>query len=215
MRHARRRRALLAASAVACAVAAMALTLLAVQTVRARNAVAAGDRRYATAPDEAGLWRPGALGASSVSRAVLGIDDDLAFRRAIRAMRLSQRDTPTNSDVDVILRRVKAQRLLQRVANGDPDPRRRSRAMNLLGVLVLSTPAANREERVTMQQVALGALQKAIQLDPENDEAKFNLEVLLRRRAGVQNVQGGPTPNPSAGQGSSRGAATGPPGKGY
>jgi hypothetical protein len=215
MRPARVRRALIAAGAVACAVAALALALLAVETVRARDALTAGDRRYATAPDDAGLWRPGALGAPSVSRPVLGLDDDLDYRRAVRAMRLSQRDAPTNSDVDVILRRVQAQRLLQQVAKSDPDPRRRSRAMNLLGVLVLSTPAANREERVTMQQVALGALQKAIQLDPGNDKAKFNLEVLLRRRAGVQNVQGGPTPNPSAGQGSSRGAATGPPGKGY
>lgn len=211
----RRRRWLLAGGALACALAALVLTLLAVETARSRDALASGDERYAAAPLDADLWRPGALGAASLSRPMLGIDDDLAYRRAVRAMRLSQRDTPTNSDVEVILRRVRAQRLLQRVATGDPDPRRRSRAMNLLGVLVLSTPAANREERVTMQQVALGALQKAIALDPGNDEAKFNLEVLLRRRAGVQNVQGGPTPSPSEGQGRSRGAATGPPGRGY
>lgn len=211
----RRRRWLLAGGALACALAALVLTVLAVEAVRSRDALEAGDARYAAAPLDTGLWRPGALGAASLSRPLLGIDDDLAYRRAVRAMRLSQRDTPTNSDVEVVLRRVRAQRLLQQVATGDPDTRRRSRALNLLGVLVLSTPAANRDERVTMQQVARGALQKAIELDQGNDEAKFNLEVLLRRQAGVQNVQGGPTPNPSEGQGRSRGAATGPPGRGY
>ncbi len=215
MRGARLRRALLVGCALACALAAVALALLAVETVRARDALSTGDARYATAPRDASLWRPGALGAVSVSRPVLGIDDDLDFRNALRAMRLSQKDDPSDSSVEVILRRLRAQRLLQQVATHDPDLRRRARAMNLLGVLLLSTPAADREERVTTQQVALGTLQQAIRLDPANDEAKFNLELLLRRRSGVQNVQGGPTPNPSSGQGQSRGAATGPPGRGY
>jgi hypothetical protein len=101
------------------------------------------------------------------------------------------------------------------VAENDSDAARRSRAMSLLSVLLLSTPAADQDERASIQRAALANLQKAIKLDPANDEAKYNLEVVLRRRAGVQTVQGGPTPNPSSGQGDSRGAATGPPGKGY
>lgn len=215
MKDPRVRRAVIVASVAGCALLSLFLFVLAVDVVRSHEALASGDDTYTQSPKDGGLWKPGALGASTLSRKVLGVDDDLRFREAVRALRLSQRDEPTDSDPDAILRRAKAQKLLQQVSNSDPDPRRRSRALSLLSVLMLSTPAADQEERATTQRVALANLQKAIETDPTNDEAKYNLEVVLRRRAGVQTVQGGPTPNPSSGQGQSRGAATGPPGKGY
>ena len=215
MKDPRVKRAAVAAGVAACVVLSLFLVLLAVDVVRSRDALASGDDRYQTAPRDGSLWRPGALGASAITHEVLGVDDDLRFREAVRALRLSQRDDPTDSSPEAILRRARAQKLLQEVAASDADATRRSRAMSLLSVLLLSTPAADQEERATTQRVALATLQKAIEVDPSNDEAKYNLEVVLRRRAGVQTVQGGPTPNPSSGQGQSRGAATGPPGKGY
>ena len=215
MKNPRVRRGVIIGSVARCALLSLFLVLLAIDVVRSHEALASGDETYTSSPKDGGLWKPGALGASSLSRKVLGVDDDLRFREAVRALRLSQQDQPTDSSPDAILRRAKAQKLLQQVSNSDPDPRRRSRALSLLSVLMLSTPAADREERATTQRIALANLQKAIETDPANDEAKYNLEVVLRRRAGVQTVQGGPTPNPSSGQGQSRGAATGPPGKGY
>ena len=215
MKDPRVRRGAIIGSVAGCALLSLFLVLLAIDVVRSHEALASGDETYTSSPKDGGLWKPGALGASSLSRKVLGVDDDLRFREAVRALRLSQQDQPTDSSPDAILRRAKAQKLLQQVSNSDPDPRRRSRALSLLSVLMLSTPAADREERATTQRIALANLQKAIETDPANDEAKYNLEVVLRRRAGVQTVQGGPTPNPSSGQGQSRGAATGPPGKGY
>jgi hypothetical protein len=215
MKDPRVRRAVIAAAVAGCALLSLFFVLLAVDVVRSHEALASGDDDYAVAPKQGSLWQPGALGASTISRKVLGVDDDLRFRQAVRALRLSQRDEPTDSDPDAVLRRAKAQKLLQQVSTDDPDPRRRSRALSLLRVLLLSTPAADQEERAATQRVALANLQKAIETDPTNDEAKYNLEVVLRRRAGVQTVQGGPSPNPSSGQGQSRGAATGPPGKGY
>ncbi|HEX5584371.1 hypothetical protein [Gaiella sp.] len=215
MKDPRTRRALLLAAVAGCLALSLFLVVLAVDVVRSRDALASGDNRYSTAPRDGKLWKPGALSVSAVSRDVLGVDDDLRFREAVRALRLSQRDKPTDSSPEAILRRAKAQKLLQDVAENDSDPARRSRAMSLLSVLLLSTPAADQDERASIQRAALANLQKAIKLDPANDEAKYNLEVVLRRRAGVQTVQGGPTPNPSSGQGDSRGAATGPPGKGY
>jgi hypothetical protein len=215
MKDPRARRAVIVAGAVGCTLLSLFLVVLAVDVVRSHEALASGDDDYVTTPKEGGLWQPGTLGASTISRKVLGVDDDLSFREAVRALRVSQRDEPTDSSPEAILRRAKAQKLLQDVSTSDPDPRRRSRAMSLLSVLLLSTPAADQEERATTQRVALANLQKAIEIDPTNDEAKYNLEVVLRRKAGVQNVQGGPTPNPSSGQGQSRGAATGPPGRGY
>jgi len=215
MRDPRVRRAVLVAAVAGCALLSLFSVFLAVDVVRSHEALASGDDSYTASPKDGGLWKPGALGASTLSHKVLGVDDDLRFREAMRALRLSQRDKPTDSSPEAILRRAKAQKLLQQVSSSDPDPRRRSRALSLLSVLMLSTPAADQEERATTQRVALANLQKAIETDPTNAEAKYNLEVVLRRRAGVQTVQGGPTPNPSSGQGQSRGAATGPPGKGY
>jgi hypothetical protein len=215
MKDPRVRRAAIVAAVGGCALLSLFFVFLAVDIVRSHEALASGDDAYATAPKQGSLWQTGALGASTISRKVLGVDDDLAFRQAVRALRLSQQDEPTDSSPEAILRRAKAQKLLQLVSTSDPDPRRRSRALSLLSVLLLSTPAADQEERATIQRVALANLQKAIETDPMNDEAKYNLEVVLRRRAGVQTVQGGPSPNPSSGQGQSRGAATGPPGKGY
>lgn len=215
MKDPRVRRAAILAAVAGCALLSLFLAFLAVDVVRSHEALSSGDDDYAAAPKQGSLWQPGALGASTISRRVLGVDDDLRFREAVRALRLSQQDDPTDSDPDAILRRAKAQKLLQQVSTNDPDVRRRSRALSLLSVLMLSTPAADRDERATTQRVALANLQKAIEIDPTNDEAKYNLEVVLRRRAGVQQVQGGPSPNPSSGQGQSRGAATGPPGKGY
>ena len=121
---------------------------------------------------------------------LLGVDDDLEFREAVRALRLSQKDEPTDSSPEAILRRAKAQKLLQQVSTDDPDRRRRSRALSLLSVLMLSTPSADQEERATTQRIALANLQKAIETDPTNDEAKYNLEAVLRRRAGVQTSAG-------------------------
>jgi hypothetical protein len=215
MKDPRARRALLVAGVAGCLVLSLFLVLLAVDVIRSRDALATGDSRYTAAPRDGGLWKAGALGASTLSRDVLGVDDDVRFREAVRALRLSQRDEPTDSSPEAVLRRAKAQKLLQDVAESDVDAVRRSRAMSLLSVLLLSTPAADQDERASIQRAALADLQKAIALDPTNDEAKYNLEVVLRRRAGVQTVQGGPTPNPSSGQGASRGAATGPPGRGY
>lgn len=211
----RAKRAVLVAGVTVCLLLSVFLVVLAVDIVRSRHALASGDDRYMTEPRAGGLWQPGSLGTSTISRKVLGVDDDLAFREAVRALRLSQRDEPSDTSPEAVLRRAKAQRLLQKVAANDADARRRSRALSLLSVLLLSTPAADQEERAAVQRVALENLRKAIETDPTNDEAKYNLEVVLRRRAGVQTVQGGPTPNPSGGQGRSRGAATGPPGRGY
>jgi hypothetical protein len=215
MKDPRVRRATIVVAVAGCALLSLFFVLLAVDVVRSHEALASGDDDYATSPKEGSLWKPGALGASTISRKVLGVDDDLRFREAVRALRLSQRDEPTDSSPDAVLRRAKAQKLLEQVSTRDPDRRRRSRALSLLSVLLLSTPAADQEERATTQRIALANLQRAIETDPTNDEAKYNLEVVLRRRAGVQTVQGGPTPNPSSGEGQSRGAATGPPGKGY
>jgi hypothetical protein len=209
------KRAALAVGAVACLALATFLVLLAADVLRLRDALRADDVSYRTAPGGGDLWQPTALVPFGATRSLLGVTDDVAFRQAVRALRLARLDEARTSDPKVVLQRAEAQARLEAIGEGRGDPTRRSRAKTLLAVLRLSTPAANPQERASNLRAAVASLQDAISLDPGNDEAKYNLETALRRSRGVQTVQGGPAPNSSAGPGSSRGAATGAPGRGY
>ena len=209
------RRALLVAGAAACGVAAVLTLLLAVDVLRWERALPADDVRYRAAAGASGLWDPTAFVPLGAARTLLGVDDDVAFRRAVRALRLATLEDASNSDPKQILQRAEAETRLEAIAQGDGSAARRSRAMTLLAVLRLSTPAASQEERAAVLRSAVAGLQEAIALDPGNDDAKYNLEGAFRTSRGVQTAQGGPAPNPTSGPGGSRGAATGPPGSGY
>lgn len=209
------RRTALAAGALACLVLAAFLALLATDVLRWNGALQAGDVRYRAVPNASGLWSAGASVPGGLAREMLGIDDDLAFRRAVRDLELSKLGGRTSYQPQLVLRRAAAEARLQALAAAGGDPVRRSRATSLLGVLELATPTTDPRERATLLGRAVTDLQKAIALDPNNEEAKYNLEVALRGTRGVQTVQGGPTPNASAGRAGARGAATGAPGSGY
>lgn len=201
--------------AVVCFVLAGLLVLLAADVSRWRDALSADDVRYRTAPDAADLWDREALFPLAAAENVLGIDDDLVFRRAVRAVRLAKLEDPTTSDTEVLLQRAEARERLEAIAAGSADPARRSRAMTLLGVLLLATPVPNADEQVAALKAAVANLQEAITLDPDNSDAKFNLEFALRQRRGGLSATGAAAPNPSGSSSSTRGAATGPPGSGY
>lgn len=209
------RRPVLVLGALACILLAAFLALLAADVSRWRDALGADDVRYRAAPDVNNLWNPPTFIAPGVTRGMLGVADDLAFRRAVRALRLSRLEEATDSEPTLVLQRVEAEARLQALVAAGGDPARRSRAMTLLGVLFLATPVASSEEQAAALKVALTNLQKAIALNPDNNEAKFNLEYALRQRSAGLSLRGGAAPNPSGSPNRSRGAATGTPGTGY
>ena len=63
-----------------------------------------------------------------------------------------------------------------------PTAAERSAAANLLGVLVVTTPAVGNDQSAIKQLIkrATGYFQQAITLDPANRAAKQNLELALR-----------------------------------
>jgi len=209
------RRAGLVVGTLVCLATAALLVLLAADVSHWRDALPADDVRYQAAPSAGDLWNPEALVPLAAARNSLGVDDDLAFRRAVRAVRLARLEDVATSDTKVLLQRAEAQARLEAIAAGGGDPARRSRAMTLLGVLFLATPVASSEEQAAALKVALSNLQKAIALNPDNNEAKFNLEYALRQRSAGLSLRGGAAPNPSGSPNRSRGAATGTPGTGY
>jgi hypothetical protein len=209
------RRLGLVGGALACLALAAFLVLLAADVWRWGDAIAADDVRYREVPSSADLWKPGALVPLAVARNTLALDDDLAFRRAVRSMRLGELEDTRSFDTDVLIHRAEAQSQLEAIAAGAGDPGRRSRAMALLGVTLLATPVSTTEEQRAALKTAIKHLRTAIELDPDNDDAKFNLEFALRQRGVGLSASGGSAPNPTGTPNTSRGAATGSSGSGY
>jgi hypothetical protein len=191
------------------------LFLLAVDVSRWNDALREDDVRYRAVPRASSLWQPETVLPRNAARGLLAIGDDVEFREAVRAVRLSRLEEGLTSDPEVVLQRGEAQARLQAIAGGHGDPLRRSRAMNLLAVLSFATALSETRDQAAHLQDAATGFQAAIALDPDNDEAKANLELVLQRGRALQPTEGSGGPNPSPGGSGAKGAGAGDPGSGY
>ena len=207
----------LGVGAILCLVFALALGLLALDIARSRDALAHGDVQYRISPERLGLWSASTIVPSDPAVSLIGTEDDVELRRAVRSVRLARLDDPTVSvsDPEVALLRNDAQARLDALVAGDADAKTKSRAAGLLGVIGLSRLGSETQDRVALLSATLANLQLAIALDPSNDEAKYNLELALQRSRGVQLTEGAGGQNPSPGGSGSSGAGAGDPGSGY
>jgi hypothetical protein len=202
-----------ALAGLVCLVLAVAAGAFAVDLARWDGAIADDDVRFRSTTEA--RWVPSTVYPERTSRAVLGVDDDLELRRAIRAVRLARLDDRVISDPTLALARNEAQARLEAIASGTGDSSRRSRAAGLLGVLALAQLATETQERDALLEYAISSLQRAIALDPDNAEAKLNLELALQRGRSLQLEESGGGKNPSPGGSGSRGAGAGEAGSGY
>lgn len=209
------RHLLLGVGALACLACAAFLFTLAADVDRVRAAIVADDVTYRTAPDAGGLWHTDALLPGGAAESVLDVDDDVAFREALRALRLSRLDLGITSDPELALRRGEARALLQGIAGSDDDAKSRARAMGLLGVLSFAASLSDARDQALHIQDAATAFQGAIALDPTGSEPKANLELSLQRGRAVQPQESGGGQNPSPGGAGAKGAGVGDPGSGY
>lgn len=176
------RRWLLPALAVLCVPLAIALVLVAVDVLRVSGHVTSDDVRFQARPTmPSGLYdEPGFLPGKAASKAV-GLEDDLRYRRALW---LYARANPSNTSVyqtpeQEALRASLEPKLID-AARAEHDPRRRSRLLNLLSLASMSRYAGDPSDRANIVRAAIGNLTTAIEIDPENADAKFNLELILR-----------------------------------
>jgi hypothetical protein len=209
------RRLALAAGAVVCLALASALFLLAVDIGRWSDALAADDVRYRAEPESAGLWQPNTVLPFGAAKRLLRTGDDVAFREALRALRLGRLDLGITSDPELALARGEARARLQQIATEEGDPARRSRATNLIGVIAFASSLSEARDQAAFVADATAAFQTAIELDPDNREAKANLELALQRGRALQATEAGGGPNPSPGGSGAKGAGAGDPGSGY
>jgi hypothetical protein len=212
-------------TAVVMLAAAAVLALFARDALHWQRAMRDADARSALGYVPPAAWRSDSTLPSGLVRRVLGIDDDLDFRRAISGALPSFSETPS------LLRRSSTRAIVEsaltRIARNDPDPKRAAIAADDLGALFYFDPptpadAQNPYENPaagspsggeTPTQKALSEFIEAVRLDPSDAIAQLNLETALR---GTQQLP--TTRNPRAGAGESRGAkgsGSRSPGHGY
>jgi hypothetical protein len=204
-------------AAAACLALALVLALLALDVSRSQEALASGDVDFRVTPETPGLWRAGTFVPSDAAGRLLGTADDLEVRRAIRSVRLARLDDPSASvsDPQLALLRNDAQARLDALVAGDGSDAEKSRAAGLLGVIGLARLVTETQDRVALLSSTAANLQLAIALDPTNEDAKYNLELVLQRSRGIQLTEGAGGQNPSPGGTGSSGAGAGDPGSGY
>ncbi|MFY9579436.1 MAG: hypothetical protein WAQ33_08930 [Gaiellaceae bacterium] len=181
------------------------------------RAMTRGDARFVAAPPQLsqadfGLpappparWKVPTGFTAGITERLLGLRDDMAFRRALALYRAANpnpnEQLQFGQDPELPARRIRAQQALTAVSKDDPDPRNRSRATNMLGVLARTgpTPVDPAEQRNQIL-TAIGLFRSAIKLDANNADAKLNLELVLQDPQTEQFVSGGPGGNPDAGK---------------
>ncbi|TMK66933.1 MAG: hypothetical protein E6G60_01855 [Actinobacteria bacterium] len=208
-------------------VLAVLILLVMANVHRWDGAITRGDARFAAAPPDvsqnSGLpappparWKVPTGFTADVAERLLGLRDDMAFRRALSLYRAvnpnPNEQLQYNEDPELPAKRIRAQQALTAVAKNDPDPRIRSRATNMLGILARTgpTPVDPNEQRNQIL-TTIGLFKSAIKLDPDNADAKLNLELVLQDPQTEQFVSGGPGGNPDAG----KQGGTGSGGQGY
>jgi hypothetical protein len=168
---------------------------------------AAAAEAPATARWEAAPWLPG-----DAAGELLGLDDDVRLRRALVAFSAA-RGVARGFDNGARAARARAGAevaLADVVARGAPS--QAAQAGNLLGVLVAASGSG--ADASVAEDRAAEIFASAVGADPAVDDAKYNLELLLRRIRVVGTREG-----PGRGTGnrgdSRRGAGAGVAGEGY
>jgi len=165
-------------AAGACLVLAVGLLLFAVDARRWGKRMAADDLRFAANPLPANLWRPAEVLPFGVARGVLGIDDDLQYRRAVKLFRLGRPRENLSGKLPAALR-AQSQIALTEASETGADRKRRSQAANLLGILSFSLSVRDPSLATTFLQNAVANFRAAMALDETNEDARFNLEYAL------------------------------------
>jgi hypothetical protein len=207
-----RRRVALLAAAAACLAVALCSAFLARDVGRTQAALRSGD---VTATDAMRTRRPSWGAAQTVpfglARRLLAVDDDLAFRRAVALFRRAYRRIPSfERSLEGTSLRVQAETALARELRNDREHRRASVAANLLGILAFVDATTAQDSSVPVER-SVFEFEDAIHLDPGNEQAKVNLELVYQQQQIPYTVRG----NRRHTRGSQFGASAASQGHGY
>jgi hypothetical protein len=169
-----------------------------------------GDVVYAGSP-AAATWTPHTR-VGGLAGALLGTNGDLSIRRALRLYQLAAAThLRLDNATQVQTTRAAAQdALAATAAKGESASSAQARTM--LGVLTFGASAAGGGQ--DQVDSAIADFTDAIRADDRSDDAKYDLELLLRLSA-AKGTRPGQGLGGATGRGGHRGAGGGTPGKGY
>ena len=194
-------------------VAAALLALLAADVRAQRDALDAGDARYAATPGRA-TWAASSRLPGGADRRLLAIDDDVRAREAIRTFRATAyRRGRLDNASEVAAARADAEVALAAVARSR-DAAKASQALTLLGILAYGDFARGGRNSAGLADAAISYFDGAVRLDPGNEAAKYDLELALKALT-ARGVRIGPGSGAGIGPTGRRGAGGGVPGHGY
>jgi hypothetical protein len=137
-----------------------------------------GDAAFRVEPVREGLWRTG--GTAPGLKDVLAVDDELAYRRAARLYEVLRRRGRDPFDATARALRADAQFALARAEQTGLTREARSKTLNLNAILVLEEALGDFRNSGALVQRSLAGFRRAIRTDPANEEAMFNVELILR-----------------------------------
>ncbi len=178
----RLRRHRLLAFAVVCAVLTAVLALLAADVSAWQTTVSRDDLRFRAQPTHGALWNPATSLPGDPASALVGASSTVKWRRALQYFWYSRIGSNPDIRMDTPTLRAATQDKLLTELSSVPTAAGRSAAGDLLGVLVVTTPAVGNDQSAIKQLLkrATDYFQQAITLDPTNTAAKQNLELALR-----------------------------------
>jgi hypothetical protein len=202
--------------ATACVVAltvAIVALLLALDVGRWQTTISRDDVRFKATPTRANLWQPDELLPFHAARSLLRLDDDIEYRQTLRNFWLARPHASPLTQLNLDALRSEAIVTLANFAREQKEPLRRGQTANLLGVMGLGLATTDDPgQRLRFLLYASRAFRGAPTADPNNEDAKFNLELTLRLLQRQPTRTGGGTAH---GPGRASGAALAQPGSGY
>lgn len=165
---------------------AILLALLAVEVLRTPGQLETDDVRFEAAPmRQQGLWADLGSLPGGVGERLLDLEDDLAYRRTVG---MFLRVEPGKVEIfgpELENLRGKVQFEITRGSAEDANPERRAQLLNFLAAMSLERYGADQTEADTILRRAIHTLRSAVETDPENADAKLNLELALRNAKAV------------------------------
>jgi len=159
---------------------AVVLVLFATDVRAWQGRVTRDDAAFRVQRSHVGYWRTPTVLPDDPARSVLGLDDALAFRRALQLFWLSTVGASTAGQADLAQLRVVAEARLQTLADSAGTREERSTAANLLGVMAVTTSAADSPTQKATVERAKRYFGLAVREEPTNYAARLNLELTLR-----------------------------------
>lgn len=162
-----------AALAVAAVLALFASDVLAAQSMMKRD-----DLRFRVSPDARGLWK--VEGRTPSLKSVLLLEDDLAWRVAAQRFQLSRARANIAYDPTRTSSRAETQAGLASAETYELTPRQASALANFSAILSYEEAVGDPQNGPALLRKSTDEFRRAVRVDGANEEAKFNLELLLQ-----------------------------------